>query len=133
MIIQPQHGAHSRRHFLRGTGACLALPFLETLARADAPPATHRFVCVANPFGMIADAFFPTEAGLGATLATNLSAFDSLRGKFTVFSNLDHGMGEGTAEIARSIPDTGYRGIEVYTPGGCRRLGKSVLNVLGSI
>ena len=95
MIIQPQHGAHSRRHFLRGTGACLALPFLETLARADAPPATHRFVCVANPFGMIADAFFPTEAGLGATLATNLSAFDSLRGKFTVFSNLDHGMGGG--------------------------------------
>lgn len=85
----------NRRHVLRGMGACLGLPFLETLARADAPPSTQRFVCVANPFGMIADAFFPKEEGLKAALAENLAAFDSLRGKFTVFSNLDHGMGGG--------------------------------------
>jgi Protein of unknown function (DUF1552) len=84
-----------RRHFLRGTGACLALPFLETLVRADAPPATGRFVCVANPFGMIGDAFFPKDAGLGASLPSNLSAFETLRGKFTVFSNLDHGISGG--------------------------------------
>lgn len=93
--IQTQRPLLTRRHFLRGAGACLGLPFLETLARADAPPATRRFVCVANPFGMIADAFFPKEAGLKAALPVNLSAFESLRGKFTVFSNLDHGMGGG--------------------------------------
>jgi hypothetical protein len=85
----------NRRHVLRGMGACLGLPFLETLARADAPPSTQRFVCVANPFGMIADAFFPKEADLKAALPENLAAFESLRGKFTVFSNLDHGMGGG--------------------------------------
>ncbi len=85
----------NRRHVLRGMGACLGLPFLETLARADAPPSTQRFVCVANPFGMIADAFFPKESGLKAALPENLAAFDALRGKFTVFSNLDHGMGGG--------------------------------------
>lgn len=86
---------HSRRNFLRGTGACLSLPFLETLARADEPPSTQRFVCMANPFGMIADAFFPTEAGLDAELPPNLSAWETLRGKFTVFSNLDHGFNGG--------------------------------------
>lgn len=85
----------NRRHVLRGMGACLGLPFLETLARADAPPSTQRFVCVANPFGMIADAFFPKEADLKAALPENLAAFETLRGKFTVFSNLDHGMGGG--------------------------------------
>jgi hypothetical protein len=85
----------SRRFFLRGAGACLALPFLETLTRADAPPATPRFVCIANPFGMIADAFFPNEAGPAAALPANLSAFETLRGEFTVFSNLDHAIGGG--------------------------------------
>lgn len=87
----------NRRHFLRGTGACLALPFLETLACADEPPATQRFVCMANPFGMIADAFFPAESGLDAALPANLSAWEALRGKFTVFSNLDHGINGGHA------------------------------------
>jgi len=95
MNIPTQRGSLSRRHFLRGAGACLALPFLESLSRADTPPATRRFVCVANPFGMIADAFFPTETGLDAALPANLAGFEKLRGKFTVFSNLDHGIGGG--------------------------------------
>ena len=85
----------SRRHFLKGTGACLALPFLETLARAEEAAAAQGFVCVANPFGMIRDAFFPTETGLNAALPANLAAFEELRGKFTVFSNLDHGVNGG--------------------------------------
>tara|TARA_R110002096_G_scaffold42144_15_gene113780 strand:- start:5942 stop:7171 length:1230 start_codon:yes stop_codon:yes gene_type:complete len=87
----------NRRHFLRGPGACLALPFLETFARAETPPTAQRFVCVANPFGMIADAFFPSETGLEAALPENLTAFEELRGKFTVFSNLDHGISGGHA------------------------------------
>ena len=87
----------SRRHLLRGLGVSVALPFLETLARADEPPARQRFVCVANPFGMVADAFFPGEAGVNAKLPENLQAFESLRGGFTVFSNLDHGISGGHA------------------------------------
>ncbi len=86
-----------RRQFLKGTGACLALPFLETFALGDEPAEAQRFVCVANPFGMIADAFFPTEPGLDSALPANLAAFDALRGKFTVFSNLDHGISGGHA------------------------------------
>ena len=90
------HSRHPRRMFLKGTGACIALPWLETFARAEAEPAAvQRFVCVANPFGMIHDAFFPAEEGLAAALPDNLKPLDPLRGKFTVFSNLDHGYGSG--------------------------------------
>jgi hypothetical protein len=85
----------SRRHFLSGAGVSIALPWMETLSRAAEPAAVQRFVCVANPFGMVADAFFPTEQGLGATLPTNLAPLEPLRGKFTVFSNLDHGTSGG--------------------------------------
>ena len=55
----------------------------------------RRLVCVANPFGMIHDAFFPTEAGLDAALPENLQPLEPLRGRFTVFSNLDHGLNSG--------------------------------------
>lgn len=55
----------------------------------------RRFVCVANPFGMIHDAFFPTEVGRAAVLPENLKVLEPLRGKFTVFSHLDHGLNGG--------------------------------------
>ncbi|MEK0447384.1 MAG: hypothetical protein RLZZ399_2705, partial [Verrucomicrobiota bacterium] len=85
----------TRRQFLRGAGVSLALPWLETLSRAAGPLPIQRFVCVANPYGMIRDAFFPSEEGLQAALPVNLVPFEGLRGKFTVFSNLDHGISNG--------------------------------------
>jgi hypothetical protein len=84
-----------RRHFLRAAGVTVALPWLETFSEAASPTAVQRFVCVANPFGMIQDAFFPTGEGLRASLPVNLAALEPLRGKFTVFSNLDHGNNGG--------------------------------------
>lgn len=88
--------AVSRRSFLRGAGACLALPFFESLVRASAPKVSaRRFVCIANPFGMIHDAFFPAEAGMAAALPENLRPLEGQRGKFTVFSNVDHGHNTG--------------------------------------
>ncbi|MEY5025811.1 MAG: hypothetical protein RLZZ244_1339 [Verrucomicrobiota bacterium] len=94
-IPSPTFSALSRRNFLRGVGATLALPWLETFARAAEPAPIQRFVCVANPYGMIRDAFFPVEAGLEAALPSNLAPFEALRGKFTVFSNVDHGFNLG--------------------------------------
>jgi hypothetical protein len=64
---------------------------------AQAAAQTRRFVCVANPFGMIHDAFFPTEAGKEAALPENLKPLEGLRGRFTVFSNFDHGLNGGHA------------------------------------
>ena len=86
----------NRRHFLRGAGACLALPFLESFTRgAEKAPTAQRLVCVANPFGMIRDSFFPEEAGYAAALPESLKSLEAWRGKFTVLSNLDHGFGGG--------------------------------------
>ena len=87
----------SRRHFLRGAGASLALPWLDCMSRANGAgtPSVQRFVCVANPFGMIQDAFFPTDTGLNTALPESLQPLEPVRGKFTVFSNLDHGLNGG--------------------------------------
>ncbi|MEA3209878.1 MAG: hypothetical protein QOE70_2935 [Chthoniobacter sp.] len=96
--IQSQRWLLNRRHFLRGLGATIALPLLEAMIPLRAAAASlvpRRFVCVANPFGMIHDAFFPTEAGPATVLTESLKPLEELRGKFTVFSNLDHGFGGG--------------------------------------
>src|SRR4051812_34994690 len=76
----------TRRHFLRGAGACVALPFLETFARgAEKRAPIQRLVCVANPFGMINGAFFPEQAGRAAALPETLKPLEDWRGQFTVF------------------------------------------------
>lgn len=72
-------------------GVTLALPWLETFAHAAAPTRVNRFFRVANPFGMIQGAFFPTGEGPAHALPSNLAPFDPLRGNFTGFSNIDHG------------------------------------------
>jgi hypothetical protein len=103
--IRSQRWLLRRRTFLRGCGVAVALPFLEAmlpLRAAAAEPgqdaaAVRRLVCVANPFGMIMDAFFPATAGLDAALPENLAQLEDLRGKFTVFSHLDHGLTGGHA------------------------------------
>lgn len=94
MLFDSSHRC-SRRFILRAAGVSIALPWFETFSRAAESEAVQRFVCVANPFGMIQDAFFPTEEGVAAALPTNLTAFEPLRGKFTVFSNIDHGNNGG--------------------------------------
>ena len=43
-----------------------------------------------RPFRMLGDDFFPCEAALGAGLLTNRAPLEPLRGKFTVFSNVDN-------------------------------------------
>src|SRR5262249_19174374 len=92
----PGIGQVNRRTFLRGAGACLALPALEAFGRAGETAASaQRLVCIANPFGMIQESFFPASPGIDAALPENLQSFEPLRGKFTVFSNLDHGLTGG--------------------------------------
>jgi hypothetical protein len=84
----------NRRQVLRAGGVSLAVPILESLgAAADEP--RPRFVCMANPFGMLAADFFPDAAGLDAALPQNLAALERHRGRFTILSNLDHGANGG--------------------------------------
>lgn len=85
----------NRKSFLVGSGTCLSLPLLESFAGDKAHQPVQRFVAVANPFGMIQDAFFPQKEGFDTALPLNLKTFEALRGDFTVFSNLDHGIKGG--------------------------------------
>ncbi len=47
-------------------------------------------------------------------------------GRTRIVLEIGFGMGEGTGELAKAFPDTGFLGVEVYTPGICRLLGKIV-------
>jgi len=85
-----------RRTFLRGLGVSLAVPLLErdlaaTAGKTGAPP--MRMVCVANPLGFVPDAFFPRDIGDGFKTSELLKPLP--RGKYSVFSNLDHGVSGG--------------------------------------
>lgn len=92
----------SRRRFLQGAGAALALPFLESMiapfARAAgasgsplAPGAKpRRMFAICNNLGLLPDLFFPTGAGRGYAMSPYLEQLKDHRDKFTVFSGVSH-------------------------------------------
>ena len=100
------HKQLDRRLFLRGAGASLALPMLESLQPAvtadeprtgDTAPA-KRFVCVAPDYGIYPPAFFPKQTGHDYEMPGTLKMMERHRQDMSVFSYLDHpGVGGGHA------------------------------------
>jgi Protein of unknown function (DUF1552) len=87
----------NRRAFLRGTGAMVALPYLESLAQPlPAVAATGRqvepmrMVCIGLEYGMHPEGFFPAETGRNYKMPDLLKPLERLRQDFTIFSHLDH-------------------------------------------
>lgn len=91
----------SRRHFLRGTGIVLALPFLDSMlpgfARATTsssplvPGATpRRMFAICNNLGLLGREFFPAGAGRDYTPSPYLQHLQEHRNDFTVFSGVSH-------------------------------------------
>ncbi len=87
----------NRRQLLRGTGAAIALPFLESraapkqlLAASSSVEKPMRMVCVGLEYGLYPNDFFPKETGRDYQLTRLLSPLAGLRDDFTVFSDLDH-------------------------------------------
>ncbi|WP_236624132.1 DUF1552 domain-containing protein [Rhodopirellula baltica] len=92
----------NRRNMLRGTGAVIALPFLESLAASrhvDASGSTAdngtretpmRMVCIGLEYGLYPSDFFPKRTGRDYELPRLLSPLAGLKNDFTVFSGLDH-------------------------------------------
>jgi len=82
----------SRRAFLRGSGACLALPALEAMlpmrARAQATTKPLRFIVWTLPDGVRMDAWTPTQTGSGYTLTPILQPLAAHRARFNVVSGL---------------------------------------------
>lgn len=86
-----------RRQLLRGTGAVVALPFLESLtvpqqasAAEGSAESPMRMVCIGLEYGLYPGDFFPERSGRDYDLPRLLSPLAALKDDFTVFSDLDH-------------------------------------------
>src|SRR5688572_30149943 len=108
--IQAQRAASlSRRRFLRGVGACMALPALESLMPSDAlasvaqaagtaaaPGATAatgaplRMAFVYFPNGAIQPNWWPTGEGKDFKLARTLEPLEKVKDKIQILGGLDH-------------------------------------------
>jgi hypothetical protein len=88
----------SRRTLLRGTGAALALPFLEQMwpsaADAQAAPPPRRFLGWYVPCGMYMQKFTPPDVGTGYTFTPILQPLAAQRNDFLVLSGVANRPGE---------------------------------------
>ena len=81
----------SRRTVLRGAGVTLALPFLESVATAQASrQPKRRLVAVNIALGLHSPYLIPTQAGRNYELTPYLKTIGSLREHFTVISGTTH-------------------------------------------
>jgi hypothetical protein len=82
----------SRRAFLRGTGACVALPFLPSLARrAYAAEATfpRRFIAFYVPNGFHMPGWIPATTGPNYELPSLFQPLAALKSDFSILSGLN--------------------------------------------
>jgi hypothetical protein len=80
----------SRRAALRGLGATIALPWLESRADASQAAVPRRLACFYIPGGINHYAWFPQETGPGYALAPSHRPLAALREEFTVLTGLSH-------------------------------------------
>jgi hypothetical protein len=86
-----------RRAVLRGLGAALALPWLESMvpALAAVPPPRTRFGAIYIPHGVTMSRWTPRDAGRGFTFSEILQPLAPYRAQVTVVSNLGHPLAYG--------------------------------------
>ena len=78
-----------RRHFVKGLGVGLGLPFLDAFGQSS----THsprRMLLISNNLGVLPKPFFPKDAGSGYTLSPYLEELSDFKNDFTIFSGLSH-------------------------------------------
>jgi len=92
-----------RRTFLRGTGAALALPWLESLAGAHSGEVPRRMVAIETNQGILPQEFFPKEAGKDYALTPYLEILKDFRSDFTVFSGVSHPQVDGFHQAEKSF------------------------------
>ncbi len=84
----------SRRRFLSGAGAFLALPllgsFTPVFGREKAAKPPQRMLLISNNLGVLPTQFFPTQTGRGYAASPYLATLAAFREDFTVFSGLSH-------------------------------------------
>ena len=97
--------ALARRTFLRGTGAAVALPFLDSMVPAMAKAATTaekpvRMAFVYVPNGIDMRNWNPDYEGKLETLPRILQPLDKFKGDFNLLGNLTHNAGRALLDGA---------------------------------
>lgn len=125
----------SRRTFLRGVGASMALPFLDAMrpARALAAASTatpNRLLFVFFPNGAIMQDWKPQSEGLDFQLSPTLEPLAKMKSKISVLSGLAQdnarAKGDGGGDHARSASSFLTGAHPVKTGGADIRVGQSV-------
>ena len=92
MNIHPIHQPMSRRTLLKGTGAALALPWLEAMmpnkAQASTRQSPKRLACLFMPNGVRDDQWTPEGEGEDFKLSQTLAPLESLKDKLLIPTNL---------------------------------------------
>lgn len=116
--LDPDRARLSRRTFLRGAGAAIALPFLEAMwpqsARAQAAASARRFLAWYVPNGIHMPDWTPAATGTAYTLPAILQPLAPLRDEVLVLTGLanhaarvnvagDHARGTGSFLTARTV------------------------------
>jgi hypothetical protein len=126
--------ALSRRTFLRGAGATLALPFLEAMSPAlqgQARRPVPRLGFLYIPNGVIHKAWTPAATGPGFPLSPTLTALEPVKSHINVLTGLDHweaeSKGDGTGDHPRAsaVWLTGVHAYNRTKPGVPVRLART--------
>jgi hypothetical protein len=91
----------SRRSFLKGVGASLALPYLDIMgssAKASAAAPPTRLACIFQPNGVFPEAWDVTGIGRQYELSPILKPLQGLKRELTILSNLDN-TGKGHVQM----------------------------------
>ena len=95
-----------RRTMLRGLGASIALPLLDSMLSAQTPLAKSaansrsRLSCIYVPHGATMDKWTPARQGSDFELTEILSPLDKFRDKISIVSNLGHANAAGVGSDA---------------------------------
>ncbi len=110
--ILSQRWLLSRRHFLRGIGATVALPLLDAmtpLRAAVSPSKPRRSVFVYIPNGVNGMTWQVAKSGKGYDLSPALMPLEAHREQMTIFSGLFHPNGLGQAHVCADTWLTGAK------------------------
>jgi hypothetical protein len=121
MFISKKH--LSRRTFLRGSGAMVALPFLDamvpaqTAIRSTAAAPKTRFACFYVPHGATMDKWTPATEGAGFAFTEILKPLEPFREHVNIISGLAHPYvaGAGGADVSAGANHT--RAAAVFLTG----------------
>jgi len=98
----------SRRSMLRGAGAALALPLLDSMVPAMAKAAVKaptRLAFVYHPVGMIMDQWTPSAEGANFEYTPSMKPLEAFRDNISILTNLaqvqGRALGDGPGDHAR--------------------------------